>query len=393
MGVLNVLGQAATVVGKGYEGYGQDEDSKVKDALAQAKAAEDAKRNAVLNRVAMAGIDPTVQGDLSRSRSAGTTEGANPGLASRERLLGAIRTTNKVADINATAAPTANAEALKIDTTAGPEAHAAGLKAKELLPVNVEQAKQESANAAANAAPTIVPTDKGVFKVPRTGPASAVVDENGKPVIKSATGTTGGTLRGLGQVFTAGSGIGSVHEMGKANANMKAFEKGFLSDVPTSQLDAVDRFRQKLANEIQTHGVLSAATASEAERELAASNPDLAVYGRNLAQWIVGDLNVSKGGTDEKARRDEAVSGLKIPLSSMPLPQRVQYINQIWEGRDARYSGLETSAKTAQAILDRVSGSVGNDATPKLGSREAAGAHLKAQGKTDAEILKTLGPP
>ncbi len=378
MGVLDVLGQAATVVGKGFQGYGEDEQNRAAQVLAEAKAAQEAERNRIASRVALAGIDPTVQGDLARSRSAGTTEGANPGLASRERILGAIRTTNKVADINATAAPTANAEALKIDTTAAPEAHAAGMKAKELEPINVEQAKQESENAAAagerHAAPTIVPTDNGVVRVPRHGSAEVVTDQNGQPVIKTAAGAGAGMVRfGQGGPLGAASGLASIKEMHAAHANMQAFEKGLLGDIPTTQLDALDRFRQRLASGLHD-GVFDAAKASEAERELAKTNPELVTYGRNLAQWIVGDMNLSRGGTDARARQDENVSGLSVPLSSMTPAQRATYIQQIWEGRMARTSGLDQAVPAVEAMLKRAAGTHGTTAPDhtKLSDEEFA---------------------
>lgn len=197
----------------------------------------------------------------------------------------------------------------------------------------------------------------------------------------------GNSLRGLGQggVFGAGSGIGAVNEMQAANPNLKAYEKGFLVDGPDtpSQLGALDRFRQRLANDLATHGTITAATASEAERELAATNPDLVVYGRNLKQWIVADLNLSRSATDKRGALDMEVSGLSIPLSSMPASQRQAYVHQIWEARDARLSGLQTAANTAQVMLDRVTG---KQADPTAGMSDAdAWEHWRQQGLSAAD--------
>jgi hypothetical protein len=175
--------------------------------------------------------------------------------------------------------------------------------------------------------------------------------------------------------------------MQAANPNLKAFEKGFLADDPKtqSQLNALDRFRQRLAGDLATHGLITAATASEAERELAQTNPDLVVYGRNLKQWIVSDLNLSRSATDKRGALDMEVSGLSIPLSSMPAAQRASYINQIWEARDARLSGLQTAANTAQVMLDRVTGKKA-DAKPKL-TQDQFDAGI-ARGLTKAQIAE-----
>jgi hypothetical protein len=170
--------------------------------------------------------------------------------------------------------------------------------------------------------------------------------------------------------------------MQAANPNLKAFEKGFIADGPqtASQLGALDRFRQRLANDLATHGLITDAESSEAERELAATNPELVVYGRNLKQWIVSDLNLSRNATDKRGALDMEVSGLSMPLSSMPLPQRQAYVHQIWEARDARLKGLQTAAQTAQVMLDRVTG---KKADPTAGMDDAhAWEYWKKSGLT-----------
>jgi hypothetical protein len=208
---------------------------------------------------------------------------------------------------------------------------------------------------------------------------------------KVTGGGAGGSLRGLGQggVFGAGSGIGAVNEMSAANPHLKTFENGFLTDGPQtqSQLNALDRFRQRLAGDLATHGLITAATASEAERELAQTNPDLVVYGRNLKQWIVSDLNLSRSATDKRGALDMEVSGLSIPLSSMPAAQRADYIHQIWEARDARLAGLKTAAETAQVMLDRV---IGKKADPALQNDADAWDFLVKNGATPEAATSTI---
>jgi hypothetical protein len=357
--VRNALPGISTAIGQGFAGYGQDDQIKVKEALAQAKAIQDADNARVLNRVRLAGIDPTIQGSIAGARAqaevqphiteaggkaqaevqphiaeaAGKVLAETPGLVERAKEMTPIK---QDADI-------ATHRANRLTDVANPE--------NKFIPVVTTAADQSQ-------------------RVSSFDTHTGGVTEGAVEAKAPAGGGAGGSVRGLGQggVFGAGSGLGAVKEMAAANPNLKKFEQGFLSDMPTSDLGALDRFRQKLAGDLQTHGFISAGTATEAERELAAQNPALVVYGRNLKQWIVADLNLSRGATDERQRLDMAVSGLGVPLSSMPPAQRADYINQIWEARDARLAGLQTAAAAAQKMLDRVSGTTGTPSpTPGAG--------------------------
>lgn len=384
MSLASVLRGVATVGGAAIGGYGQDQSLKVKQLLEQAKLDQEAQRNAVMNRVALAGIDPDLQGRIAGSRAAATVQ---PDV-DKAKLLSPIHTEEAVNTAT-------KLSPIKVD-----EAVDTATRTAPITQANQAAGAEASAAAAERHAPPIAVSNKD-------GSQTLVTRQDAIGQQKAASGAGGmGGVRGLGPggVFGAGSGLGSVKEMQAANPNLKKFEEGFLNN--TSDLTALDRFRSKLASDLATHGFISAATASEAERELAAHNPDLAVYGRNLKQWVVSDMNLSRGGTDERARMDQAVSGLSVPLSSMPLDQRQTFLNQMWEARDARLDGLVQSATAAKAILDRVSAGAGGGPSPSHGGGDnaaqvsplraqydAAVAHLKAQHKTAADILKTLGDP
>lgn len=394
MSVLDVLRQGASIAGAGYKGYAEDQDTNVREALASAKAQQEAERNRVLNLL--------TQKEIARQ---------NPGDAGFPQYKAAeiattapATTAANVADITATAQPKANAALTEFNTLEPAKRTAAVATQGALLPGEVSKAGQVAAATAANTPATNVITsgtnDEGK-NVIVTGKNKGNPDLKVTGIGKPETGGLGGLTRGLGPggVIGAGSGLASIEEMDKANPNMKKFEQGLLGNVPTSQLGALDRFRSKLAEDIRTHGMISAATATEAERELALTNPALATYGRNLKQWVIGDLNTSRGATDERQRLDMAVSGLAIPLSSMSPADRATYLNQTWEGRDARLAGLKRGGAAASAILDRVAGQAGGGrgATPGGGGSSSGSpqqqlwdAAVKLHG--EAKVLKEYGP-
>lgn len=124
--LLKVGGQTAGVAGAGLEGFATDQNTRAARVLSQAKLEQDAQRNAVLNRIGLAGIDPSIQRQLSGAKSAGEVEGATPGLAARSKLLAPLEAQAAALKAHALIAPKVE----EITATSGPEAQAAGAKAK-----------------------------------------------------------------------------------------------------------------------------------------------------------------------------------------------------------------------------------------------------------------------
>lgn len=85
MSVLSVLSGLATAAGKGYEGYAEDEATKVKQALAEAAAKRQTDNDAVLNHIRLAGIDPDTQGRIAAAR-----EGAVAPIRTKQRVDEAV---------------------------------------------------------------------------------------------------------------------------------------------------------------------------------------------------------------------------------------------------------------------------------------------------------------
>lgn len=191
------------------------------------------------------------------------------------------------------------------------------------------------------------------------------------------TSTGGGGARGFGPggVFGAGSALGSIEEMHKALPNLEKYEFNLLGEADGSPgLKAFDVFRQKLLDAGRHasggHGAISTAISSAmqtgAEEELARINPELAEYGRNVAQWIVNDLNLTRSATDERGRWDQVASSVLggLPLSSMPFANRRHYVQQIVAARRARLGGLDEVVPAARAMVKQVAGHGGTAAPP-----------------------------
>jgi hypothetical protein len=381
MGVLDVLSGLSTAAGMGFQGYGQDEQTKVKNALAQQQQAEDERRNGVMEALA--------------SRTPRT-----PNITS----VGPNGTPVRAEDVPGASVYEAP-KPVALTTGVGPGGKP--IRVADVQGASVYQAPQKETQDHFTF-PTMTGPD-GKQLIARANTSTGAIGPTDIAARTPSAGTgagAGGGVRGVfgqGGIFGGASAIGSISEMGKANPNLATFENGFRTNVPTQSLQAIDRFRMRLADDLQTHGTITAAVSSEAERELAKTNPDLVVYGRNLGQWIVGDLNVSRNATDRKATRDQAVSGLSFPLSSMPLAQRNTYIDQMQEGRRARLAGLQRAVPAAEAVMNRIAGTaISTSGTPgnvNLGAPspirqkyDAAVAHLKATGR-DAEIQSLPVPP
>jgi hypothetical protein len=336
MSVLSVLSGLATVAGKGLEGYDIQERTKVAQALAQQKAAEEAQRNAVLNRVSMAGIDPSTQGAIEGARA-------------NARVPAAISQAQGLAPIKVKEA---------VDTAAGVApiqqgTHLTNRKADVANPLPVPPSFTPVVTTAPGGAQQVQPFDTkhGTMKPPVA-------------TAKAASGGIGARGFGAGGIFGGASGLGSIKEMDAANPRMKHFEAGLMSEAPGAPtLKMFDNYRMGILNAARhagqnfgdIAGAISSFVSSGAAEEMARQNPQLGTYARELAQWIVADLNLTRNASDERGRMDQiASSALALPLSDMPFANRREYIHGIWEGRDGRLSGLHKVVPAAESMLEQL---------------------------------------
>lgn len=228
------------------------------------------------------------------------------------------------------------------------------------------------------------------YRIPRGGgDATPVGGFQGKPT------STAQSARGLAAMLTAGSGLGSIREMAPILDEMKQTEA--LIDSGKVSLNGWDSFRQGLIEHAQGHkGFVDQGITTALLGNLAKTNPELVNYATNKIAFIMADLNLSKGGSDERGRLANLADGLSLPVSSMDPAARHKLIASMQNRRDARYQGLLQAADAVEVGLQRASGkgtpsSAGRSAPPTQQQKDydAAAAHLKAQGK---DPLKEIGP-
>ncbi len=414
MSVLDVLGKAAGVAGAGYQGYGVDKQLGVKNLLAEQEAKRQATNDAVANALRKSQTDendanaarlrdpsPRVQiapdgtaivpvGFRIRRNSDGTVsavrdDAASPVEAAAPKAPIAPPAFKEFgADL---AKPQGATDALSI---AGPAPQAPAQAPAPKPPSSVASLvrPQQAPDKPLNFAKPAVERAKTYanYVDPKGGVhLTTGEDAASKGWTKQVPAQN---LRNLLSTITTGSGIGSVEEMGAVLPDLEEFERGAIKAAATNPQSATawDTFRQKIITDAQhNHGLFSAAKAALAADDLAKTNPDLALYGRNVAAWIVSDLNLSKGATDERGRMDIIASSiLGFPLSAMASKKGEQLVEQLQRSRRARYGGLKVGADKARSMM-------GGGAPPpapsggKTITRAEADA-LKAQGFTDAQL-------
>lgn len=174
-------------------------------------------------------------------------------------------------------------------------------------------------------------------------------------------------VRGFGQggPLGAASGLGSLKEMHTSKDYLQQFETGLLSEAPGSPtLKTFDTFRNNI---LQAglhasgggHGAIASAISTAmrtgAMEEMVRMNPQMARYARALAAWITSDLNLTRNASDERARWDQLASGvLGIPMSDMPVGDRIHYIHDVIASRNARLEGLDKAAPAVESMLENV---------------------------------------
>lgn len=403
MSVLSVLGQAAGVAGAGYKGYGEDKQDAVKNVLARQTAAREEDDSRV-RRV--------LEGSQARASDALADVRASPPEGFMVLPDGSLVRVNKKAGTASFVAPTEPAATPPVVTTPpapptsvpqGPPSvtappSVAPTAAPDLTPDQKDWDDAVKLHGEATVLKEYGPRPNGVppqAKAPAQNPAvpaapshptfakagtpSNFVDPQGgvhlvTPQEAQKNGwtkqTSAGRPTGAGQGGALGlsGGIGSVNEMDFVHPRLSKFETGLLSEADGSpSLKMFDTFRQQIldAGTRASHsgGGIGDAISSAVNaflrpatgEEVARMNPALANYARDLATWIVSDLNLSRGATDQRGEWDRVASsvlGGGIPLSSMPVGDRVNYIHGILGTRLGRLKGLHEGMPAIRGVLN-----------------------------------------
>lgn len=325
--LLKVGGQAAGVAGAGLEGYAQDQTTQAARVLSQAKLEQEAQRNAVLNRIGLAGIDPTIQKSLAAAKSGGEVEGGTPGLAERSRILAPLDA--KAAALKAAAlAPIAVKQA--VDTAGGVapiEVKKAGDIVRAETPGLVDRAERMPEKPNISIQQPLNPGD----------PAQAVVIDASDSAHPKVVATA---IPGVGKSGTAGA---NGPQMAAAKANYEAAIK------------TMDDYEAKLARGEATYGPLDATKGAIGSSEQAQTAKGILGPVESLVSNVAGAS--LRGDNPELANYLKAKKFLaEAALNTHKRPNQTQYeIEQELSGIGPRseFISPEARAQIAQSAERR----------------------------------------
>lgn len=315
MGVLDIVSGLANAAGQGFGGYSTDQQLGVKKALEDAKAAQEAERNRVLNLL--------TQKEIARQSPGDAGYGAYK--ADEIKTTAPAETTAKVNDINATAQPMAHAAALKDFAENAPLVARAGETAMAGVPAHNAETLFSSQHPA--------PAFKDFQDVdPATNqPRTRILD----------THTGGITTEGGGKA--GGAGAQNAPQMAAAKANFE------------TAIKTMDDYEAKLARGEATYGPFDAAKGAVGSSEqaqtakgllgpvesfvsnaagssLRGDNPDLAEYLKAKKFLAEAALNTHKRPNQTQYEIEQELSGIG-PMSDFTSADAKKQIAQSAERR------------------------------------------------------------
>ncbi len=365
-----VGGNLATIGGAAVAGYGEDKADALKEALQQAveqRAARKAQLDEQMSQKLLATLHPGEKG-----------YGVEQGQEARDAAPGLDAAA--VSHINATAQPTANAKALELTTTTPAEAAKAAA-------IDTAKAPIEQATHRANRITDAQNPESSFTSFQDTDPAT------GQPRTRVLNTHTG-------QVVTEGGGKASAAGGGANGPQMAAAKANYLAAIKTmddyeaklasgqANYRPFDATRGALGSSEQTQnakgifGPLESFIGNEAGASLRTDNPELANYLKAKKFLAEAALNTHKRPNQTQFEIEQELSGIGPRSDGFTSEDAKTQIAQSAERR-----------KRFGSEVFGIGADQGGGGTPKIGSREAAVAHLRAQGKSDADILRTLGPP
>lgn len=375
MSVLDVVKRGvsglATVAGKGFEGYGQDQQIDNARVMAALKSAREGENDRVTNLVK--------QKELARMQ---------PG----DQGYGAY----KADEIRATG-PAETEQA--INTASG------------LAPIHT----QEAVNTAKGVAPVSLGTHESERRFDNANPAPVpqsftpvtLAGENGSPpVVKPFNTKTGAVGPSVGDAKPAvgATPAASNPQMAAAKANFQSALKtmddfeaklraGTATYTPGDATKGALGSSEKTQNASGVLGGIESLVGNYAGASLRGDNAELANYLKAKKFLAEAALNTHKRPNQTQYEIEQELSGVGSRLDGFQSPEAAGQIAQSKDRRDRFASEVFGigGPPVAGPAAGRSSPVAGTPAP--IGSREAAVAHLKAQGKSDAQILQILGPP
>lgn len=255
--------------------------------------------------------------------------------------------------------------------------------------------------------PTVAPLSTGVtqaVKQPNIDPSSpagiAAANTKAQNAAKARAqyappgGANGGMgMGGIGGLARTSAGI---TEMNQADQMMTPFEEA--AKAGTANYTGLDYFKGLMTKMYDAHGMVNQAVHTAAFNNLDQVNPQLSNYLKAGEAWALADGTISGRTSDFRTKLDAFVSSIG------PNANPSQIVNT-QTMRHTRLAELQKFQPAMEAAANRFLPAGQAPSTPApppvasapppsplLQKYNAAVAHLKAQGKSQAQIDATLGP-
>jgi hypothetical protein len=260
----------------------------------------------------------------------------------------------------------------------------------------IAAAKQKADNAAVARASRAVPRPVAAPKIDPNS-AAGIAADSAKAANRAALrpgGMTGGM--GSGGIGGLARQASAITEMDQANDMLTPFEQAVRGG--TANYTGLDYFTGLRGKMYDAHGVVDQATHAAAFAHLNQVNPGLANYLRAAELWALADGTISGRTSDFRTKLDGFVSAIGPNAGTAQ-------IDNTQKARKTRLDELHKFKPAMEGAASRFiqpgaggsSGSGGNinlnAPSPLRQKYDAAASHLRAQGKSDADILKAIGQP
>lgn len=223
----------------------------------------------------------------------------------------------------------------------------------------------------------------------------------------SAGARAGGGATGFGAGGVGGTArqMAAIVGLNNANDRLTPFENAVSAG--TANYSGLDYWKTMQAKMYDAKGIVDPAIHAAVYSKLNQDNPELANYLLSSEQWALEDSQLSGRASDFRTKLDGFVSSIGPNAS----PKNIANVQSF---RTTRLGELNKARVAMEALMARAAGgqsgtppqmqptpqasatpspAAGPTVSPLRGKYNAAVAHLQAQGKSSAEIVKQIGAP
>lgn len=364
------------VAAGGVQGYGEDKADALKQALQAIQEKRAADKAALDQAIGQKNLRQVRPGDL--------------GYGDYQAGVDRARIAPKVEEASALIAPHAAGAAADANAVIAPHVQQATQIATAEVPIKATEAENAAVAAERHAAPIPIANKDGSQTLVRR--ADAINQQKGQ---------------------TAGQGALAAPMAAKVGQFGEMLKKAHDLTALTDNLDV--SVGESATRDLAEHGlhiplVGTVPGTKGIGNAMMSHSPEYSQYQAALAPFILAAAHALSGARINQDQVEQIRKSIELApgdfankaVRAQKEKNMIDLINSIGGSlpKDAIGEQEGQMDEASLAALSgrgyrRIGGQTATDGStaPALGSREAAVAHLKAQGKSDAEILKTLGPP